>query len=142
MDVNLNPQVPLQQNTQSQQTAPNATSQANATTTLQNVPDVVVTAATDNSQTSAREDDALRRQERSVREQGVSSLQEFEVQGLTTRVGFDAEADRVFLEILLPESQEVLRRIPSENLIEFLQTRVDPVQAEAQRGVQALDRSI
>lgn len=142
MDVNLNPQVPLQQNSQTQQSAPNATAQANATTTLQTVPDVVVTAATENSQTSAREEDALRRQDRSVREQGVSSLQDFEVRGLTTRVGFDAEADRVFLEILLPESEEVLRRIPSENLIEFLQTRVDPVQAEAQRGVQALDRSI
>lgn len=142
MDVNLNPQVPLQQNSQTQQTAPNATAQANATTTVQSVPDVVVTAATENSQTSAREEDALRRQDRSVREQGVSSLQDFELQGLTTRVGFDAEADRVFLEILLPQSEEVLRRIPSENLIEFLQTRVDPVQAEAQRNVQALDRSI
>lgn len=141
MDVNLTTQVPLPQTSQSQP-APNATAQADATSTLQNVPDNVVTAATDPAQTNTREEDALRRQERSVREQGVSSLQDLEVAGLTTRVGFDAESDRVFLEILLPQTEEVIRRIPSENLIEFLQSSVDQVTGTGSANAVAFDRSI
>lgn len=141
MDVNLTTQVPLPQTSQSQQ-APNATAQADATATLQSVPDNVVTAATDPAQTNTREEDALRRQERSVREQGVSSLQDLQVAGLTTRVGFDAESDRVFLEILLPQTEEVIRRIPSENLIEFLQSSVDQVTVSDTSNAVAFDRSI
>lgn len=142
MDVNLTSQPPLPQSNQSQQ-APNATAQSGATATVQSVPDNVVTAATDAAQTNARGDDALRRQERSVREQGVSALQDLEVAGLTTRVGFDSESDRVFLEILLPSSEEVIQRIPSENLIEFLQTQVEPVRSGATDSAsQAFDQSI
>ncbi|MEQ8442059.1 MAG: flagellar protein FlaG [Alphaproteobacteria bacterium] len=140
MDVNLTTQVPLPQG-QQQQSAPNATNQSGATATVQNVPDNVVTAATDATETSAREDDALRRQDRSEREQALASLQDFQLQGLRTRVGFDAESDRVFLEILLPRTEEVIRRIPSENLIEFLQSEVDPVAARSS-SAQALDASI
>ncbi|MBO6861803.1 MAG: flagellar protein FlaG [Alphaproteobacteria bacterium] len=141
MDVNLTPQLPLQQNNQSQP-APNATAQAGATSTVQNVPDNVVTAATENTETNAREEDALRRQERSQREQGVSALQDLEIAGLRTRVGFDAEEDRVFLEILLPQTEEVIRRIPSENLIEFLQTQVDRITSNSRTSSQAFDQSI
>ena len=140
MDVNLTSQVPLPQG-QQQQTAPNATNQSGATSTVQNVPDNVVTAATDATETSAREDDALRRQDRSEREQAIASLQDFQTEGLRTRVGFDAESDRVFLEILAPQTEEVIQRIPSENLIEFLQTEVDPVAARSS-SAQTLDASI
>jgi len=140
MDVNLTSQVPLPQG-QQQQTAPNATNQSGATSTVQNVPDNVVTAATDATETSAREDDALRRQDRSEREQAIASLQDFQAEGLRTRVGFDAESDRVFLEILAPQTEEVIQRIPSENLIEFLQTEVDPVAARSS-SAQTLDASI
>ena len=140
MDVNLTSQVPLPQG-QQQQTAPNATNQSGATSTVQNVPDNVVTAATDATETSAREDDALRRQDRSEREQAIASLQDFQAEGLRTRVGFDAESDRVFLEILAPQTEEVIQRIPSENLIEFLQTEVDPVAARSS-AAQTLDASI
>ncbi|MDW3208009.1 MAG: flagellar protein FlaG [Alphaproteobacteria bacterium] len=141
MDVNLTPQVPLQQNSQSQP-APNATAQAGATSTVQNVPDNVVTAATENTEANAREDDALRRQERSQREQGVSALQDLEIAGLRTRVDFDVEEDRVFLEILLPRTEEVIRRIPSESLIEFLQSQVDRITARPSASSQAFDQSI
>lgn len=141
MDVNISPQVPLQQSNQ-QQPAPNATSQAGATATVQNVPDNVVTAATEGAETNAREDDALRRQERSVREQGVSTLQNLELNGLKTRVGFDAESDQVFLEILLPESDEVIQRIPSEGLIEFLQGEVARLTSQSSSSSQAIDQSI
>ncbi|HAJ21263.1 MAG TPA: hypothetical protein DCL95_14605, partial [Rhodospirillaceae bacterium] len=72
MEINVTTPVPLSQNSQTQQ-APNATTQAGATTTVQAVPDNVVTATTDSAQANTREDDALRRQERSVREQGVSA---------------------------------------------------------------------
>lgn len=141
MDVNLTPQVPLPQNSQSQP-APNATAQAGATSTVQNVPDNVVTAATENTETNAREEDALRRQERSQREQGVSALQDLEIAGLRTRVDFDVEEDRVFLEILLPRTEEVIRRIPSESLIEFLQSQVDRITARSGASSQAFDQSI
>ena len=141
MEINISTPVPLSQNSQTQQ-APNATSQAGATTTVQNVPDNVVTAATDPAQTNTPEDNALRRQERSVREQGVSALQELQLQGFKTRVGFDAETDVVFMEILLPNTEEVLRRIPSENLIEFLQSQVDRISNTGDSASTAFDTSI
>ena len=141
MEINITPPVPLSQNSLTQQ-APNATTQAGATTTVQNVPDNVVTATTDSAQPNTREDDALRRRERSVREQGVSALQELQIQGLKTRVGFDAETDVVFLEVLLPNTEEVLRRIPSENLIEFLQSQVDRISNRGDSASRAFDTSI
>lgn len=141
MDVSLTTQVPLPQSQQTQQ-APNATTQSGATSTLQDIPDNVVTAATNGSETNAREDDALRRQERSAREQAVSQLQELQLQGLQTRVGFDAENDRVFLEVLLPNTEEVIRRIPSENLIQFLQSQVDQIGGDPGAPSQTLDQSI
>jgi uncharacterized FlaG/YvyC family protein len=141
MEINITPPVPLSQNSQTQQ-APNATTQAGATTTVQNVPDNVVTATTDSAQPNTREDDALRRRERSVREQGVSALPELQIQGLKTRVGFDAETDVVFLEVLLPNTEEVLRRIPSENLIEFLQSQVDRISNRGDSASRAFDTSI
>ena len=140
MDVNLTSQVPLPQNNQSQQ-APNATNQTGATATVQAVPDNVVTAATESAQSNSREEDALRRQERSVREQAVASLDDIRIEGLKTRFGFDAEKDRVFLEILLPKTEEVLRRIPSESLIEFLQSQVDRITTTGGSS-QAFDQSI
>ena len=141
MDLNLASQVPLPQSNQTQQ-APNATAQAGATSTVQEVPDNVVTAATEPAETNAREDDALRRQERSVREQAASQLQDLEIQGLSTRVGFDAESDTVFLEIVNPTSEEVIQRIPSENLVEFLSTQVNrPASTDAGTAL-ALDRSV
>ncbi|NMM46349.1 flagellar protein FlaG [Rhodospirillaceae bacterium KN72] len=140
MDVNLTSQVPLPQNNQSQQ-APNATNQTGATATVQTVPDNVVTAATESAQSNSREEDALRRQERSVREQAVASLDDIRIEGLKTRFGFDAEKDRVFLEILLPKTEEVLRRIPSESLIEFLQSQVDRISSPGGSS-QAFDQSI
>jgi len=141
MEINVTPPVSLSQNSQTQQ-APNATTQAGATTTVQNVPDNVVTATTDSAQPNTREDDALRRQERSVREQGVSALPELQIQGLKTRVGIDAETDVVFLEVLLPNTEEVLRRIPSENLIEFLQSQVDRISTRGDSASRAFDTSI
>jgi len=141
MEINVTTPVPLSQNSQTQQ-APNATTQAGATTTVQAVPDNVVTATTDSAQANTREDDALRRQERSVREQGVSALPELQIQGLKTRVGFDAETDVVFLEVLLPNTEEVLRRIPSENLIEFLQSQVDRISTRGDSASRAFDTSI
>lgn len=136
MDVNLASQVPLPQQ------APNATAQAGATSTLQDVPDNVVTAATEPADTNARQEDALRRQERSVREQAASQLQELEIRGLSTRVGFDTENDTVFLEIINAASQEVIQRIPSENLIEYLSSQVNNTATTDAGSSPALDRSV
>lgn len=139
MEVNLNANVALPQ--QSQQ-APNATSEAGATQTVQNVPDQVVTAATNPSSTSARDDDALRREDRAAREAQVASLQDLQIEGLKTRVGFDQENDTVFLEILAPQSEDVIQRIPSESLVEFLSEQFSQVTTANSNIAQALDRSV
>ena len=83
MDINLSSQtaVPAQQQPQ---TAPSATSEAGATTTVQKTPDNVVTAATQSVETNVRDDDALRRQHRGMRLRTGDVL----------RVHFLVEADR------------------------------------------------
>lgn len=122
MEVSLPAQLLAPQSAQQQPSSqqPNVTNQVGATQTLQSVPDQVVTAATDPTATNAREDDALRRQERAAREQQIATLQDLEIKGLTTRIDYDTERERVFLEILTPRTNEVLQRIPSENLLDFL----------------------
>ncbi len=140
MEVSLNTNVALPQS-QSQQN-PSATSEAGATQTVQNVPDQVVTAATAPSQTSVRDDDALRREDRAAREATVASLQDLQIEGLKTRVGFDQESDTVFLEILSPQSDDVIQRIPSESLVEFLSEQFSQVTTANSNIAQALDRSV
>ena len=102
MEVSLPAQLLAPQSAQQQPSSqqPNVTNQVGATQTLQSVPDQVVTAATDPTATNAREDDALRRQERAAREQQIATLQDLEIKGLTTRIDYDTERERVFLEIL------------------------------------------
>ncbi|MCR9220796.1 MAG: hypothetical protein NXI21_11260 [Alphaproteobacteria bacterium] len=141
MEVNLTTQVPLQQQQQSQQ-GPNATNSSGATQTVQNVPDQVVTAATNAEDANVRDEDALRRQERSAREAGVASIDDLRIQGLKTRVGFDTENDLVFLEILTPKTEDVIQRIPSESLIEFLADQFNRLSDAGRVSQETLDRSV
>lgn len=140
MEVNVNPQVSLP--TQQSQQAPNATSEAGATQTVQNVPDQVVTATTNTSSSNVRDDDALRRDDRASREASVAALQDLQIEGLQTRVGFDQESDTVFLEILAPQTENVIQRIPSENLVEFLAEQFERTSSTGGSNAQALDRSV
>lgn len=116
MEVNLPAQVPLQQATQP---APQQAVDAGATPTIQRLPDNVVTAAETTSDPNVRSEDAFRRQSRTQQET-LASLEELQIQGLRTRVGFDVENELVFLEILQPKTEEVIQRIPSEGLVQFL----------------------
>jgi len=141
MEVNLTTQVPLQQQQQTQQ-SPNGTNTPGTTQTVQNVPDQVVTAATNAEGSNVRDDDALRRQERGAREAALSSLEDLKIQGLKTRVGFDAENDLVFLEILTPKTENVIQRIPSESLVEFLADQFDKISTTGRETPQPFDRSI
>jgi len=141
MEVNLTTQVPLPQNQQNQQ-GPNATNASGATQTVQNVPDQVVTAATNAEDANVRDDDALRRQERGARDTGVSSLDDLQIQGLKTRVGFDTDNDLVYLEILTPRTEDVIQRIPSESLVEFLSEQFEQISAQNRAAAQPFDRSI
>lgn len=140
MEINPASQVPLQQQTQQQ--GPNGTNVSGATQTVQNVPDQVVTAPTNAEDTNVRDDDALRRQERGAREAGVASLEDLKVQGLKTRVGFDTEYDLVFLEILTPKTEDVIQRIPSESLVEFLADQFQQSIDTGSAPAQSFDRSI
>ena len=123
MDINLSNQAALPAQQQSQP-APTATSEAGATQTVQKTPDNVVTATTQPSETSVRDDDALRRQRRGDQENSLAALEALKVEGLKTRVGYDNEQETVFLEILAPNSDQVIQRIPSESLVEFLASQV------------------
>ena len=139
VSLNTNP-VPLPQQQQSS-TPPNPAAEAGAVPTLQATPNNVVTAAVSPSETNVRDDDALRRQGGNGREGGVASLQDLELNGLRTRVGFDAENETVFLEILQPRTEEVIQRIPSEGLVQFLNEQFDQLIANGNSDGTAVDTS-
>lgn len=141
MEVTLPAQLLSTQSAQQQPTSQQTTvtNQVGATQTIQAVPDQVVTATTDPTAANAREDDALRRQERGAREATVATIQDLEIKGLTTRIDYDVERERVFLEILTPQTEEVLQRIPSENLLDFLAAQAASLTGSRSEGV---DRSV
>ncbi|MDJ0685620.1 MAG: flagellar protein FlaG [Alphaproteobacteria bacterium] len=107
---------------------------------VQGAPDSVVTPTVSATDANAREDDALRRPSNRERDAAVASLQSLELAGLSTRIGFDPENEQVFLEILQPSTEEVIQRIPSEALVEFLDQQFDQLVA-AGAGVEPVDTS-
>ncbi len=129
MDFSLNTNVALpQQQVSPQSNTPAAN--AGAVPTLQSTPDNVVTATVSPSETNVRGDDAFRRQGGGAGG-GLAALEDLQIQGISTRVGFDAENDQVFLEILQPRTEEVIRRIPSESLVQFLNDSFDSARSQA-----------
>ncbi len=123
MEVNLTTQTPLP-SAQHSQSNPSATAQAGAIATLQKTPDNVVTATTNAESANVRDDDAMRKQERGDRDLQIATLENLKMTGLKTRIGYDSEDDRVYLEILIPNTNEVLQRVPSESLLDYLATQV------------------
>ncbi len=119
MEVTFNSPVQAQPQTAPQTTQPGANVEAGATATIATVADNVVTAAVETSDPNTRSDDATRRQSASPQD-NLPSLAELRAQGLSTRIGFDPENEQVFLEILQPRTNDVIQRIPSEGLVEFL----------------------
>ena len=109
---------------QQSQSATSTTSSAGATETLQKTPDNVVTATTSSESTNVRDDDALRRQERSDRDLQIDTLDNLKLAGLKARLGYDIEDEQVYLEILLPNTDEVLQRVPSESLLDYLAEQI------------------
>lgn len=107
---------------------------------VQGAPDSIVTPAVSATDANAREDDALRRPSNRERDAAVASLQSLEVAGLSTRIEFDPANEQVFLEILQPRTEEVIQRIPSEALVEFLDQQFEQV-AAAGAGVDPVDTS-
>ena len=126
MEVNLPPQVTLPQQA-TQQQSHGSTVEAGATQTLQKTPDNVVTATTEGAEANVREEDALRRESRADQDLAPPTFEDLRIDGLKTRVGYDNDQETVFLEILAPNSDEVLRRIPSEELLEYLANQVEQV---------------
>jgi|GEM_PF-2319436 len=124
----------------SQQTQPSLsqTAEAGATKTEQTAPDNVVTALTDPENLSAREDDALRRDPKAGGG-GLSTIDNLRVSGFKTRIDYDNERERVFLEIIEPKTEEILQRIPSEGLLEYLSDK--SVQPRAS-SVSSFDQTI
>lgn len=104
---------------QQSQSSISQAAEAGATKTEQTAPDNVVTAVTDPASLAAREDDALRREPRRGGG-GLATIDSLRVSGFKTRVDYDNERERVFLEIIEPKTDEILQRIPSEGLLEYL----------------------
>lgn len=142
MEVSLNTTpTPLPQQ-QPSTTAPNPATDAGAVPTLQSTPDNVVTAAVAPTETNVRDDDAFRRQGGAAREGAVASLSDLQVDGISTRVGFDAESETVFLEILQPQTEEVIQRIPSEGLVQFLNEQFGQSVSNSTSDNGAVDTSV
>lgn len=119
IEVNLPPQTTPQQQ-QPQQQSLNATAQAGATETEQASPDNVVTATTELGNTNTRDEDASRRESRGERNSPLATIDDLKIDGLSTRLEYDNDHEVVFLEILQPRTEEVVQKIPSERLIEYL----------------------
>ena len=51
---------------------------------------------------------------------GLAPFDSLRVSGFKTRIDYDSERERVFLEIIEPKTEEILQRIPSEGLLEYL----------------------
>ncbi|WP_259783134.1 hypothetical protein [Aestuariispira ectoiniformans] len=142
IEVNLPPQTTPQQQ-QPQQQSLNATAQAGATATEQTSPDNVVTATTDLANPNTREEDASRRESRGDRQSPLATLENLKINGLNTRLEYDNDHEVVFLEILQPRTEEVVQKIPSEKLVEYLSEQAKQVLAEdVAYSDSALDRSI
>lgn len=142
IEVNLPPQTtPLQQ--QPQQQSLNATAQAGATATEQSSPDNVVTAAPETGASNTRDEDASRRESRGERNSPLATIDDLRISGLNTRLEYDNDHEVVFLEILQPRTEEVVQKIPSERLVEYLS---DQAQEILERGASfsgnPLDQSI
>lgn len=142
MDIAFTPQVNLPQ-TNTPQTNVGATAEAGATSTVQKVPDNVVTAATETEQSNVRDDDASRRESRPDNPATLDTFQNLQIDGFQTRLGFDNESDVFYLEILQPDSDNVVQRIPSESLVEYLNSKFDElIQESTSSSAANLDRSI
>lgn len=144
MDVSFAPQVNAVQTPGQAQNTVGATAEAGATATVQRVPDNVVTAATESAETNEREDDASKRESRPDTPPTLDTFQNLKFDGLDTRLGFDNESEVFFLEILQPNTDDVIQRIPSESLIEYLDEKFDELVAAAATpsSQKNLDRSI
>ncbi|WP_420549381.1 hypothetical protein [Curvivirga sp.] len=141
MDIAFTPQVNLPQtNTPQPQTG--ATIEAGAVSTLQRTPDNVVTAATETDQPNVREEDASRQESRPDTPATLDTYQNLRIDGFQTRLGFDNETDTYFMEVLQPDSDNVIQRIPSESLIEYLDSKFDELIQESAQSSATLDRSI
>lgn len=123
MDINIPPPLPPQQPTNVQ----NATLAAdvNAVKTEQTKVDNVVTSTEANSDTNTRTEDALRRAEQDRRKGSVKSYQNFRLDELKTRVGYDPDNEIVYVEILAPRTKQLVARIPSEQLVSYLNQQLD-----------------
>jgi len=135
MEIPVTPSVTTTQTQQS----PNQTTDVGATKTEQKIPDNVVTAATETKESNIRDDDALRRQDRGDAA-GLATVEGLRVSGFKTRIDYDNEQERVFLEIIEPKTEEVLQRIPSESLIQYLSDELRSRSAPVDVG--AFDRRV
>lgn len=119
----------------SSQPQPTSPSPANLSSnaTIQSNPEQVVTspeqgAAPEND----RRRDTLGRQAEDIqRNNRETDNDEFRVTSRRTTLSFDTEQNRVFLEVIDSNTDEVVERIPSENLVAFISRALEDATRDA-----------
>ena len=119
------PTLPSAQQTQAATSVTNNTGSVN---TLQKSPDNVVSAASDIEKSNVRDDDAARRQEKSTLDLNIKRFEEQKIIGVKARIGYDREDKNIYLEIIMPKTEEVIQRIPSKEFAQFLSTQISSIQ--------------
>ena len=106
--------------------------------------DNVVTATTDTAASNQREDDASKRESRPSTPPTLDTFQNLQLNGFDSRLGFDNETEVFYLEILQPETDNVIQRIPSESLVEYLNSQTQELLSSVSPPVSNnnLDQSI
>ena len=130
---------------QSSQTAPAADN-----ATLQKNPENVVTPTQqgDRSSEDRRQDVLGRQNEDDLQNRPTRSNESGNGQSVLSRrttLSFDSEQNRVFLEVIDQETNEVIERIPSEKFLEFVSKILEPpkgADAESSPETNGIDQSV
>ena len=126
MEIHIQNQ-PTLPSAQQSQSATSTTNQTGSVDTLQKSPDNVVAAASDVNKPNVRDDDAARRQEKSSIDLNVKRFNDQKLVGVKARIGYDREDKNIYLEILMPKTDEVMQRIPSKEFATFLASQVTSI---------------
>ncbi len=143
MEVQFAPLASFQTQT-GQPANPPAGADSAAVKTVQSNPSNVVTAtAKSEGSRNARRDDTSGRAAQEVASSARQAVDSLRLTNRRTQIGFNSELNRVFLEVINAKTDEVVERIPSEQLVRFVAEQLatpEPVEIGPNGAV--LDQSV
>ena len=111
--------------------------------TVQGTPGTVVTPPADSAESRPdRRDDRLGRNTSDRREEPSRATAEDRPTNRRTTLNFDVEQNRVFLEVVDTATDEVVERIPSEVLVEFIARALADDADRADGSGRTVDQSV